>query len=287
MERQAFDTVGAGTWGGNSEMTRAAVALGGNRGPVARTFTQALSRLRQSETAIVAQASVYDTTPVGMSTDGQRYLNSAVLVETALSPMQLLDELQRIERDLGRGREVHWGPRPIDLDVIWYGDLVCETPRLTLPHPACWYRRFVVEPLAEICPEWRHPGTGRTVAELCDRWRNRPVTIALAGGTTAWREQLLREPPELSPAVRLTDWEQPDRGALGEPGLIAWRGTPVGTAKAARPRNDSADPRFQQLPADRRLDVSREAAQSNAWLTFLAQSVGDEPRRVGALDLEI
>jgi 2-amino-4-hydroxy-6-hydroxymethyldihydropteridine diphosphokinase len=268
-------------------MTRAAVALGGNRGPVARTFTQALSQLRQAETAIVAHAGVYDTTPVGAATDGQRYLNSAVLVETRLAPQELLNELQRIEQQLGRVREVPWGPRPIDLDVIWYGDLVCETPRLTLPHPACWYRRFVLEPLGEICPDWRHPDTGRTVAELRDRWRRRPVTIALAGGTPAWRERLLREPPELASSVQLADWEQLDPVAAKVPGLIAWRGTLGGPAEAARPRDESTDPHFRQLPADRRLDVSREAQQSDAWLTFLAQSVGDEPRRLGGLDLEI
>lgn len=270
----------------NGTMTRAAVALGGNRGPVARTFSQALRLLQRSGTSIVATASLYDTTPVGSSTDGQRYLNSAVLVETGLAPLELLDELQRIELDLGRVREVPWGPRPIDLDVIWYGDWVVETPRLTLPHPACWYRRFVLEPLAEICPDWCHPDTGRTVVDLRDRWRRRPVTIALAGGTTAWRERLLREPPELSASVRLTDWERPDRATVGEAGVIAWRASSVGTTEAARPRNDSTDPRFGQLPADRRLDVSRDAAQSDAWLTFLAQSVGEEPLRVGALELE-
>lgn len=272
---------------GNAWMTQAVVALGGNRGLVSETFSHALRRLRQTGTSIVAVAGVYDTTPVGVSKDGQRYLNSAVLVETRLSPEELLNELQRIECDLGRIREVPWGPRPIDLDVIWYGDWVVETSRLTLPHPACWYRRFVLEPLAEICPDWRHPDKRLTVADLRDRWRRRPVTIALAGGTTAWRERLLREPPELSAAVRLTDWEQTDRAAGGEPGLIAWRGTPVGTAETARPRNESADPHFGQLPVDRRLDVSREAAQSDDWLTFLAQSVGDEPRRIGVLDLEI
>jgi len=276
----------ASTSGENGEMTRAAVALGGNRGPVARNFTRALDILRRSEVSIVAQAGLFDTTPVGAPGDGQRYLNSACLVETSLSPLELLDELQRIEQQLGRVREVVWGPRAIDLDLIWYGDLVCETPRLTLPHPACWYRRFVLEPLGEIGATWRHPDKGLTVAELRDRWRCRPVTIALAGGTPAWRERLLREPPELSPAVRLVDWDQPDRGAGGEPGLIAWRGIAAGTAEVSRPRTESADPAFRQLPADRRLDVSHEAATSDTWLTFLTQSVGDEPRRVGPPDLE-
>ncbi len=112
------------------------------------------------------------------------------------------------------------------------------------------------------------------------------MTIALAGGTGDWRERLLREPPPLSPAVRLADWDQPARAAAGEPGLIAWRGASGGTAEVARPRAESADPGFRQLPADRRLDVSREAATSDTWLTFLAQSVGDEPRRVGPLELE-
>ncbi|MFN7765744.1 MAG: 2-amino-4-hydroxy-6-hydroxymethyldihydropteridine diphosphokinase [Planctomycetaceae bacterium] len=267
-------------------MTRGAVALGGNRGPVAQTFCHALHILRQRGVSLVAQAGLYDTTPVGAPDDGQRYLNSACLVETRLSPRELLDELQRVEQELGRVRGVDWGPRPLDLDLIWYGEVVCETPRLTLPHPACWYRRFVLEPLGEICADWRHPDKGLTVVELRDRWRCRPVTIALAGGTAAWRERLLREPSAFASAVRLVDWEHRDRGAGEEPGLIAWRGTPGGRAETTRPRAESADPGFRQLPADRRLDVSREAADSDAWLTFLAQSVGDEPRRVGTLELE-
>lgn len=267
-------------------MTRAAVALGGNQGPVSRNFAQALRLLRRPSVSLVAQAGLYDTTPVGVSREGQRYLNSACLVETSLSPEALLDELQRVELDLGRVREVGWGPRPLDLDLIWYGDVVCETPRLTLPHPACWYRRFVLEPLGEICADWRHPDKGLTVANLRDRWRCRPVTIALAGGTNAWRQRLLREPPALSPAVRLVEWEPRAPAPPLEPGLIVWRGTAAGTSEAARPRLESGAAGFRQLPADRRLDVSREAAHSDAWLTFLAQSVGDEPRRVGTLDLE-
>ncbi|MFN9374464.1 MAG: 2-amino-4-hydroxy-6-hydroxymethyldihydropteridine diphosphokinase [Planctomycetaceae bacterium] len=267
-------------------MTRAAVALGGNLGPVAETFAHALQKLRLAGVSLVARGGLYDTTPVGTPGDGQRYLNSACLVETSLSPQALLDELQRVERELGRVREIAWGPRPLDLDLIWYGAEVCETPRLTLPHPACWYRRFVLEPLGEVCPDWRHPDKGLTVAELRDRWRSRPVTIALAGGSPAWRQRLLSEPPALSPGVRLVDWEHLDRGAAGEPRVIAWRGTAGGIAEVARPRTESADTDYRRLPADRRLDISREAAHSDAWLTFLAQSVGDEPRRVGTLDWE-
>jgi len=267
-------------------MTRAAIALGGNTGPVAAQLAEALQALVTRRVALVARAGLYDTTPVGSSST-QRYLNSAVLVETDLAPAELLTELQRVEQQLGRRRDVHWGPRPVDLDLIWCGEVVCETPRLTLPHPACWYRRFVLEPLAEISPQWRHPEKGQTVEALRDRWRQRPVGIALAGGTTAWRTRLLQSPPPLSPAVRLTAWNDDRPAPDSQASLIAWRGAPPGDSVVARPRGESAEPRFQALPADRRLDVSREAALSDDWLTWVSQSVGDEPQRVGELDLEI
>ena len=125
--------------------------------------------------AVRAVSSFYDTEPVGLLAQ-PRFLNGALLLETNLEPLALLRELLAVERAMGRDRvgAVAKGPRVIDLDLLLYadrewGDVVMETEELTLPHPAMQERRFVLEPLKEIAPEWVHPVLGLTVGELLER----------------------------------------------------------------------------------------------------------------------
>jgi 2-amino-4-hydroxy-6-hydroxymethyldihydropteridine diphosphokinase len=112
-------------------------------------------------------SSFYDTEPVGYR-EQPRFLNGALLLETELGPRELMRELLGVERAMGRKREgaVPKGPRVIDLDLLLYGDVVMATDELTLPHPEMQERRFVLEPLAEIAPEWVHPVLRVTVREL-------------------------------------------------------------------------------------------------------------------------
>ena len=114
-----------------------------------------------------AVSSFYDTEPVGFL-EQPRFLNGAMLLETDLGPQELMRELLGVERAMGREREgaVAKGPRVIDLDLLLYGDRVMETEELTLPHPEMQERRFVLEPLAEIAPEWVHPVLGVTVRAM-------------------------------------------------------------------------------------------------------------------------
>ncbi len=112
-------------------------------------------------------SSFYDTEPVGFL-DQPRFLNAAMLLETELKPVELMRALLGVELAMGRNRSAAAakGPRLIDLDLLLYGDWVLWSEELILPHPAMEGRRFVLEPLAEIAPNWMHPVLGKTVREM-------------------------------------------------------------------------------------------------------------------------
>lgn len=151
----------------------AAIALGSN---LDSRFGDREANLREAVTRIGglgevrAVSSLFDTEPVGFL-EQPRFLNGALVLETELEPVALMRELLSIERAMGREREgpVAKGPRVIDLDLLLYGDVVMETEELTLPHPEMQDRRFVLEPLAEIAPDWVHPGLRVTVLAMLER----------------------------------------------------------------------------------------------------------------------
>ena len=97
------------------------------------------------------------------------YLNGCALLETSLAPEDLLKVLLETETALGRVREVHWGPRTLDLDLLLYGDRIIELPHLTVPHPGLSDRAFVLQPLADIVPDWVDPRSGLTIEQLRQR----------------------------------------------------------------------------------------------------------------------
>ena len=181
-------------------MTRCHIALGGNLGDVRATFAAALERLTGPDLEVTAVSRSYATPPMGAAA-GDTFLNAAATVETWLAPIALLDRLLETEADLGRTRKVHWGPRPIDLDLILYGDAVIDTPRLRVPHPATWFRRFVLDPLVDIAANVVHPETGETAATLRDRLLPRPLRIAVDAlpDSAARVTAVLRETAEVEP----------------------------------------------------------------------------------------
>ena len=182
-------------------MKRSLVAIGGNVGSVSLTFQEAIRLLRETdEVSVIAVSEFHRSRPMGVHA-GEEFLNAAVLIETNLKPLELLDRLQQIENSQGRVREQHWGPRTLDLDLICYGDLVINEPRLQIPHPACWYRRFVLDPVVEIAGDFVHPEWRISFQELRNRLLVRPLPVAICSDNEQQGQQLAeriqREFPEL------------------------------------------------------------------------------------------
>jgi len=136
-------------------MTEALIALGGNLGDVRETLARAIAKLCESgDVRLLARSSDYLTPPWGVE-DQPPFVNLCLAVDTVLAAQALLARAQAVERALGRdrAREQRWGPRPLDIDILTYDDVVLNEPELTLPHPRLFERAFVLVPLAEIAPD--------------------------------------------------------------------------------------------------------------------------------------
>lgn len=141
------------------------IALGSNIGDREANIRDALRRIAASEgLSVLKKSALYETEPIGPPQS--KYMNAAVELECGLRPEELLDLLKDIEKAMGRAAGEKWGPRVIDLDIIFFGDSTIDSGDLTVPHGKMAARRFVLEPLAEIAPDKVHPGLGETVSEL-------------------------------------------------------------------------------------------------------------------------
>jgi len=140
------------------------LSLGSNLGDRAANLQKAIDRLGQMG-SVKASSPLYETQPVEVEQQ-PLFLNSAVAMETELSPEQFLSRVLELEQSMGRKRTQVKGPRTIDIDIVLFGNSVIDTTDLTIPHPAMHTRRFVLEPLAEIAPDVLHPVFKRTALEL-------------------------------------------------------------------------------------------------------------------------
>ena len=146
-------------------MSEVFILLGGNQGDKHKIFSETLKMIAAEIGSITKVSSIYETEPWGFVSD--LFWNQALIAETLLLPEDVLRCALDIENRMGRIRtSVNYEARPIDIDLMFYGELQINTPNLTIPHPLIAQRRFILVPLAEIAPEKIHPVTGLTINQM-------------------------------------------------------------------------------------------------------------------------
>jgi 2-amino-4-hydroxy-6-hydroxymethyldihydropteridine diphosphokinase len=146
-------------------MAEVFILLGGNVGDKRKIFTETREMIDDRIGNLTKSSSIYVTEPWGF--DSELFWNQALVVETRLLPLEILEITQSIEKAMGRLKtSQYYETRTMDIDLLFYDSLLLDTPRLTLPHPKIAERRFVLVPLNEIEPDKRHPVTGLTISEL-------------------------------------------------------------------------------------------------------------------------
>lgn len=151
---------------------RVFIAIGSNLGDREENIIDAINLLIANGVDVKNISSIIETKPYG-NVKQPDFLNCVVDAYTALPPRMLLETLKAIEKQLGRTRTIHWGPRTIDLDIIFYDELVIDTPDLKIPHPDMQNRIFVLEPLNQLAPNFVHPVLNKTVRELLVELRSK------------------------------------------------------------------------------------------------------------------
>ena len=149
-------------------MAKVYISLGTNLGDKEQNLRTAVQKIEEQVGKVISLSAFYITAPWGFDSE-HSFLNAAACVETELSPLEVLQKTQEIERELGRTHKSVGGvysDRLIDIDLLLYDDLILDTPTLKLPHPLMQERRFVMEPLAEIAPDVIHPVLGKTLGDI-------------------------------------------------------------------------------------------------------------------------
>lgn len=250
------------------------VGLGSNLGPRQALLEQAIALLSQSpDVEVVARSAWRETRPVGGPPDQPPYLNGAALLSTTCDPQGVWARLQDVERRLGRARDVRWGPRTVDLDLLLYDRATLSSSTLKLPHPRMAWRRFVLEPAAEIAADMLHPTTGWSVGRLLAHLNTAKPYVAVAGPIAAGKTALAQ-----AVAARLTArWipEQIDVDLLSafyaDPVERAWR-TEVAWLQQRAQQLARSDPHWAQAETrPGRWTVSdfwfdQSAAFADVWL---------------------
>lgn len=145
--------------------------LGSNQGNPADRLADAAERIGQNAGRILTRSSLYRTEAWGMQ-DQPEFYNQVLKVQSSWNPQRLLEKLLAIEESMGRVRVQKWGPRIIDIDLLFYHQRVIDTPDLQVPHPGIPQRKFTLLPLSEIAPDFVHPVSGKSIATLLKECRD-------------------------------------------------------------------------------------------------------------------
>jgi 2-amino-4-hydroxy-6-hydroxymethyldihydropteridine diphosphokinase len=165
-------------------VNKAYLLLGSNLGDRQQNLSVALQRLSQEAGTIVQTSSVYETSAWGV-TNQPDFRNQVLLLETVLEPMQLLRRINQIELEMGRNRQVRWESRIIDIDILYYNDLVLLSDDLVIPHPSMTERRFTLVPLVQIAPEFIHPVLQISNRELLENCPDHLPVVPVAADALA------------------------------------------------------------------------------------------------------
>ena len=286
-------------------MATTLIALGANLGDRRGNLQRAIALLdRPPAQRVVAHSRWFSTAPIGGPAGQTEFVNAAARVETSLSPLELLAVLRDIEAELGRQRRERWAARCVDLDLLLFDDLVLKTPELELPHPRMAFRRFVLEPAADVAADLLHPVIGWTMGQLLTHLNAAPNYLAITGlpgvGKTelasavaaATASHLVTDPAaERSPsesaasltlANELSRWRQRSqllarqRWTAESPGVISdfWLGQSLAYSRVWQ----DDQPRVQ-FAADCRIDDA-EAAQPKLLVLLERPTVPDRWRAV-------
>jgi len=144
-----------------------AISMGSNLGNRLSSLRKAILLLKKEGFNIIKTSDVFETPPFGV-TNQPRFLNACLLIDTETNPADLLKKLKKIENEVGRIQRFRWGPREIDLDIIFYDEKVIDGPSLKVPHPHMHERPFVLIPLKQISPQWVHPILKKTVEQMAE-----------------------------------------------------------------------------------------------------------------------
>ena len=167
------------------------LGLGSNLGDSAATLAAAIAEIKAlPDVTFVRHSTWHRTQPIGGPAGQGEFFNGAAVVETTVPPLTLLHDLQQIETRHGRKRSERWAPRTLDIDILVYGNEVSETAMLTLPHPRLTFRRFVLEPAAEVSPKLRHPVIGWSIERLLLHLRSAAEQLAIVSPHDSLRTQL-------------------------------------------------------------------------------------------------
>jgi 2-amino-4-hydroxy-6-hydroxymethyldihydropteridine diphosphokinase len=163
------------------------IALGSNKGDRFEHLTRAIQEIIKDGNNIIENvSSVYETLPYGYK-EQENFYNAVIKIKTGYELIELLDVLKSIEKKIGREESAKWGPREIDLDILFFNDLIFSNDRITVPHKEAAKRDFVLMPLSEIAPELIHPALNQKICDICIVESEKTVIGKIQQKLTSWK----------------------------------------------------------------------------------------------------